>query len=75
MSRLDSSHTHGILQRLVSYRLPMLVAAAALTALAAWPSTQLRFDTAITNLFPPDDPVLVAYQESLRLFGGGPCAR
>jgi hypothetical protein len=32
---------------------------------------QLRFDASIVSLFPKDDPVLQAYLESVRVFGGG----
>jgi len=35
-----------------------------------WPASRLKFDVAITSLFPPDDPVLLTYQDSLRVFGG-----
>ncbi len=55
---------------LIRCRWTMFVLAIVLTAAGAWPSTQLLFDAAITNLFPPDDPVLVAYKEGLDVFGG-----
>ncbi len=41
-----------------------------LTAAGIWPSTQLSFDVSITNMFPPNDPVLLAYQDGVKLFGG-----
>jgi predicted RND superfamily exporter protein len=63
------SLTHRVATRLVRWRWMLLAAALLLTAVGLWPARQLRFDVAITNLFPPDDPVLRAYQDSLRVFG------
>lgn len=62
--------TRTIAAWLVRWRWPLFVLSLALTAAGYWPSTQLLFDAAITNLFPPDDPVLVDYQRSLESFGG-----
>ena len=62
--------THRIAAWLIRRRWMLLALSLVLTAAGVWPSSQLRFDVAITNLFPPDDPVLVAYQEGLKLFGG-----
>ena len=62
--------TERISERLIEWRWPALVIALGVTVAGFWPSTQLLFDAAITNLFPPDDPVLVAYQQSLDIFGG-----
>lgn len=68
----DESHswTDRMAAGLVRWRWPLLIAAVAITAAAVWPSTQLRFDVKIANLFPPDDPVLLAYQDSIKQFGG-----
>ena len=41
-----------------------------LTIAGIWPSSQLQFDVGITTLFPPNDPVLRAYQDGLKQFGG-----
>ena len=62
--------TQRVAELLIRWRRVLFVLAIVLTAAGAWPSTQLLFDAAITNLFPTDDPVLVAYKESLDLFGG-----
>ena len=51
--------THRIAAWLVRWRLWLLVVLLALTVVVIWPSGQLRFDLTITNLFPPDDPVLL----------------
>lgn len=70
MADESPSLTHRIATWLVRWRWALLVLSLLLTAAGVWPSTQLRFDVAITNLFPPDDPVLLDYQRGLRLFGG-----
>ncbi len=70
MPDAPASMTERLAHWLVRWRWPLFVLALVLTAAGAWPSTQLLFDAAITNLFPPDDPVLVAYQDSLRRFRG-----
>lgn len=62
--------THRIAAWLVRWRLWLLVVLLALTVVVIWPSGQLRFDLTITNLFPPDDPVLLAYQNGFKQFGG-----
>ncbi len=70
MQEASPSLTTQLADWLIHRRWWLIVVAIALTAAGAWPSTQLAFDAAIVNLFPPDDPVLTAYLESQRLFGG-----
>lgn len=36
----------------------------------AWPASQLKLDESIESFYAPDDPFLLAYQESKRTFGG-----
>ena len=62
--------THRIATWLVRWRSLLLVVSLLLTVAGVWPSSHLRFDVAITNMFPPNDPVLLAYQDGLKLFGG-----
>lgn len=64
------SVTHRVAAWLVRWRWVLLTASLALTLAGVWPASQLRFDLVLTNLFPPDDPVLRTYQEDLKLFGG-----
>ena len=55
---------------LISNRLIVLLVVIALTA-AAWPiAARLRFDRSIESLYSADDPHLIDYLESKRLFGG-----
>lgn len=63
------SLTHRIATGLVRWRWMLLAVSLVLTVAGLWPASQLRFDVAIANLFPPDDPVLRAYQDSLKVFG------
>lgn len=55
---------------LVRWRSTLLALSLLLAAAGVWPSSLLRFDVALTNLFPPNDPVLLTYRDGLRLFGG-----
>ncbi len=63
------SRTHRIAAWLIRRRSMLLAVSVVLTVLGLWPSRQLLFDVSITNLFPPDDPVLLAYRDGLKLFG------
>ena len=54
---------------LVRWRLVLCAVSLLLTLASIWPSTQLRFDVAITNMFPPHDPLLLAYRDGLKFFG------
>ena len=63
------SLTHRVATGLVRWRWMLLAVSLVLTVAGLWPASQLRFDVSIANLFPPDDPVLRAYQDSLRVFG------
>lgn len=62
--------THRIAAWLIGWRWGILVISLVLTLAGIWPSGRLAFDVAITNMFPPRDPVLLTYQEGLALFGG-----
>jgi predicted RND superfamily exporter protein len=70
MADESTSLTRTISVSLIRWRWPLFVLSVVLVVAGYWPSTQLLFDAAITNLFPPDDPVLVDYQHSLESFGG-----
>ena len=63
------SLTHRSAAWLVRWRGLLLAVSLVLTLAGVWPSTRLRFDVAITKLFPPNDPVRLAYQDGLKLFG------
>lgn len=52
-------------------RRAILLGVGILIAIAAYfPASDLRFDRSIENMFAPDDPILVAYRTSKRIFGG-----
>ncbi|MFN0054000.1 MAG: efflux RND transporter permease subunit [Planctomycetales bacterium] len=55
---------------LIRFRLPLFWGAIGVTLLAIYPATQLTFDQSIETLYAPDDPHLLDYLESKRLFGG-----
>jgi predicted RND superfamily exporter protein len=56
---------------LIRWRWVFFVASTVVTAAGIWPSMQLRFDASIISLFPEQDPILQAYLDSVRVFGGG----
>ena len=62
--------TNRLADQLIRWRWALLSVALAITAAGIWPSTQLRFDTSIVNMFAADDPILVDYVHSTELFGG-----
>ncbi len=62
--------THRIAAWFIRWRTPLFAGTLLLALAGVWPAGQLQFEVSITSLFPPDDPVLVTYQEGLRLFGG-----
>ncbi|MBI3462272.1 MAG: hypothetical protein HY000_04320, partial [Planctomycetes bacterium] len=70
MAEASSSLTERISDWLIRRRHLLLSAALLLTAAALWPSTHLVLDTSVTNLFSPNDPVLLAYRKSVEAFEG-----
>lgn len=60
----------AIANLLVRWRWPLLVAAAVLTAAAVVPAGRLKLDRSIESLYADDDPLLIEYRHSKRLFGG-----
>lgn len=59
---------------LIAWRWPLLILAVALVGIAAGPAGQLGFDRSIENMFAPNDPLLVPYQQVKRTFGGNEIA-
>ncbi|QDT39648.1 efflux RND transporter permease subunit [Stratiformator vulcanicus] len=55
---------------LIRYRIPLLLVAVIATLLAIRPAMQLDFDRTIESLYAPDNPRLLEFQKSRRLFGG-----
>lgn len=55
---------------LIRRRIPLLIAAIALTALAFFPARRLQFDYSIESLYSSQNPRLQDYTESKLLFGG-----
>lgn len=55
---------------LVRWRWPLLAAGAVLAVAAIVPAGRLKLDRSIESLYADDDPLLVDYRESKRLFGG-----
>lgn len=68
------TRTHRLSAWLIRRRWMFLAATVALAAAGVWPSRQLLFDVSITSLFPPADPVLLAYQDDLKRFGNAELA-
>ncbi|MEZ6065561.1 MAG: MMPL family transporter [Planctomycetaceae bacterium] len=61
--------TEWLREFLLGFRLPLLLIGIAAT-LVAWPiARSLELDQSIAAFFAPDDPVLVAWQDSQRWFG------
>src|SRR5690242_8557337 len=59
-----------LVEFLIQRRLPILVASALISILAVYPASQLSFNETIESMFSDDDPHLVDYVASKRLFGG-----
>src|SRR5438128_2095734 len=70
MADPSANLTERISNWLVRRRAWLFGVAFCLTAAGIWPSMQLAFDTAVVNLFPANDPVRLAYEESVAVFGG-----
>ncbi len=58
------------IDRLIAWRLPLLLLAIGLAAAAYPASEQLRFDRSIENFFASDDPLLGPYHKLQRTFDG-----
>lgn len=68
--KLDSESVALAADRLVAWRLPLALLGLVILA-AAWPlSAGLRMNRTIDQMFAPDDPGLLAYQELRDAFGG-----
>ena len=68
--KLDSESVALAADRLVAWRLPLALLGLVILA-AAWPlSAGLRMNRTIDQMFAPDDPGLLAYQELRESFGG-----
>lgn len=66
----NASLTHRFIAGLIHARWVLLALGIGLLVLA-WPtSSNLQFDRSIENMFAPDDPLLVPYQQLKRTFGG-----
>jgi len=59
-----------IAQGLIAHRGILLCIGIVVSMAAYFPAAQLQFDRSIENMFAPDDPILVAYRNSKRIFGG-----
>lgn len=55
---------------LLRHRLPIVVASAIATLAAVYPATQLKFNETVESMFASDDPHLIDYLASRKLFGG-----
>jgi hypothetical protein len=69
-----SAQSVSLLARCVDFlirrRLPILIASALISILAILPASRLSFNETIESMFSDDDPHLVDYLASKRLFGG-----
>jgi uncharacterized protein len=69
----QDSRLHGLVpfaNFLVRYRIWLLVAAVLLTGLSFFKASELTLEHSIESLYALDDPHLLDYRESKRLFGG-----
>ncbi|MDZ4818943.1 MAG: MMPL family transporter [Planctomycetota bacterium] len=67
---IEAPRVAALIDRLIRWRLPLLVIGILLAVLAYAPSRQVRFDQSIENMFAVDDPLLVPYRQMNRTFGG-----
>ncbi|MGE3317534.1 MAG: RND family transporter, partial [Planctomycetaceae bacterium] len=70
MSDLPPSRLRWLADFLIRRRLILLVVAVVVTSLAVGPASRLDFDQSIESLYDPNDPHLLDYLESKKLFGG-----
>ncbi len=59
---------------LIRWRMPLLATAVVATLLSVRPAGRLGFDRSVENMFAPDDPLMVPYQQLKRTFGGNEIA-
>lgn len=62
-------NSRALSEWMVRARWLLLAIACALAVLAWRPAGQMQFDRSIENMFRPDDPLLVAYEQLKNLFG------
>jgi len=55
---------------LIAARWPLLLLAALIAIVAYFPAQRLQFDRSLENMFDKDDPVVGAYSQLQRIFGG-----
>lgn len=67
---VSSGRWNRLIDRLVRYRLALLLAAIGLTCLSIYPASRVTFDQSIESLYAADNPRLLEYTESKALFGG-----
>jgi predicted RND superfamily exporter protein len=70
----SQAFTAAVIDRLIAWRLPLLVIGLALGAVSFLPARHLEFDRSIENMFAADDPLLVPYRRLTRTFGGNEIA-
>jgi uncharacterized protein len=70
----QTSVTAALIDRLIAWRLPLLVIGLALGAASFLPARRLQFDRSIENMFAEDDPLLAPYRRLKRTFGGNEIA-
>ncbi len=66
---MSSDRWNRFIDRLVRYRVAMLLVAATLTVLSIYPASQVAFDQSIESLYARGNPRLVEYLDSKSLFG------
>lgn len=70
MARMVSASLAWIVGLLIHRRAALLAVCALLALLAIGPALGLRFERSVESMFRAEDPRLVSYQETKRLFGG-----
>jgi uncharacterized protein len=65
-----SALSQRIVDRLIAWRLPLLVVAIVAAAAAFFPARNLEFDRSIDSMFAADDPLIGPYHRLQRAFGG-----
>ena len=72
MGRKSVLHEPGkrLIDGLIRYRVSLLLLALLMTGLSLYPAGQVAFDQSIESLYARDNPRLLEYAESKRLFGG-----
>ena len=62
--------TDRFVDRVIAWRIPLLLVAVVLAVASFFPARGLHFDRAIENMFAPGDPLLPPYRKLQRTFGG-----